>query len=152
MYKISAFSNVRCGKHLADMSLRDYLREKIFQKGISYRDLARRSGDQISPSTVTDLLKGKNANPTVAILQALAKGLGVPEDEVFAAARGVKPPEDWSESRFFDLYEAYDNLAEERHKRRVLEDLEDLLTIIQAFPKKKADGPARVETIRAKLR
>jgi len=106
----------------------------------SYRELVRRSGGGLSSSTVADILKGKNANPTINIVRAIAKGLGESESVVFAAACGREAPEGWTESRFFELYEAYESLQEERHKKRVAEDIEDLLTIIHAFPKKKTDG------------
>jgi transcriptional regulator with XRE-family HTH domain len=133
---------VRYGKCFCVKYLSDYLRRKINEKQISYRELVRRAGNGISSSTVADILKGKNANPTISVVRAIAKGLGVPESEVFAAAYGRDAPEGWTESRLFELYEAYESLIEERHKKRIAEEFEDLLTIIQAFPRKAADDHA----------
>lgn len=106
----------------------------------SYREIAQRSGGLISHSTVAMIVNGTAGELTVNTLRGLAKALRKSEDEIFAIARGVKTPQSWTETRFFELYEAYQGLQEERHKRKVAEDIQDLLTIINAFPQKKSEN------------
>lgn len=71
-------------------TLSDYVRRVINEKGLNYREVARLSG-AISHATVGDIVNGIPRNYGTDTLRALAKGLGVPEDELFAAARGKKP-------------------------------------------------------------
>src|SRR5688500_17821009 len=69
-------------------SLSDYARRVINDKGLNYREVARRSGGGISHATVGDIVKGDPRSYGTETLRALAKGLGVSEDEIFAVARG----------------------------------------------------------------
>jgi len=129
--------------------LADYLRRVIKEKGLSYREVSHRSGGRISASTVTDLLGGKNANPTVEILQGLARGIDEPEAYVFEAARGVKEPEGFTESRFWELYEIYNDLEKPLHRKMVEDHLRDLIEMLRPAPRKaKAEGPRTVEALR----
>ncbi|MDT5268421.1 MAG: Cro/C1-type DNA-binding domain [Acidobacteriota bacterium] len=57
-------------------------------KGLSTYDVARRSGNLITHQTVWSLLNAQGKDVKVGTLKALAKGLGVSEDEIFAVARG----------------------------------------------------------------
>lgn len=52
-----------------------YVKEKRIKKGISARELSRRSG--ISQPYLSQLENGKNKNPSVDVLNKLAKGLGI---------------------------------------------------------------------------
>lgn len=144
--RITEKARVRHGKHFCVIRhsslLADYLRLAIKEKRVSYRELARRSGEQISASTVGDILKGKNANPTIEIVLALAKGLGEPADRVFAAACGVPEPEEpegFKESKFWKLFEAYRGIVKDIHRKMIEDHIEDLVDIIDALPKN-ADG------------
>lgn len=69
-------------------SLSDYVRRLMSQKNLTYQAVSDRSGSQISAGYVNDIVLQKTINPSVDKLSALARGLGVPEDEVFAIARG----------------------------------------------------------------
>lgn len=66
-----------------------YLRQVLVEKELNYREVATKSHGLITHSTVHDILTGRSKNPTTTTLKGLALGLGVPEDEVFAAARGT---------------------------------------------------------------
>ena len=68
--------------------LQDYVRRLISEKNLNYRQVAYKSRGMISHSTVYDIIAGRNTNPSLLALRGLAKGLGVTEEEVFAAATG----------------------------------------------------------------
>lgn len=88
-------------------TLADYVRRLIRDKDLSYRQVAQRSGGEISHATVSDIINGRITNPSTSTLVALAKGLGVPVEEVFAVARGKDPEGDpnfknWKFAALFD--------------------------------------------------
>src|SRR5919206_2156312 len=70
--------------------LADYLRRVRNEKGMSQRDVEIKSGNRISKGYIGQIenreVLGHSVTPQK--LQALAVGLGVSEDEVFAVARG----------------------------------------------------------------
>src|SRR5215475_2675443 len=71
------------------IKLGDYIREVTDRKDLSDREVARRSRSGITPSYIGNIKNGRVDNPSVKKLQALARGLGVPEDELFRVARGL---------------------------------------------------------------
>lgn len=75
---------------MSQESLPDYLRRVWKEKGISSYEVERRSNFTISQSYAARIRNGHIANPSATKLKALAKGMGVPESELFAVARGVK--------------------------------------------------------------
>jgi len=75
--------------NMSQESLPDYLRRVFKEKDISSYEVERRSGRAISQSYAARIRNGHILNPSTTKLKALAKGLGVPESELFAAARGV---------------------------------------------------------------
>ena len=77
-------------RRIAREDLGQYVSRVIKQKGISVRDVQVRSGGRISNGYVSDIMSGKQSNPTVDKLAALAAGLGVDVRELFEAAVG--PP------------------------------------------------------------
>jgi transcriptional regulator with XRE-family HTH domain len=87
-----ALPNVCYGKHPVvkgeQETLADYVRRVIRDKDLSYRKVADASGGKISPTTISDVINGQIGDIKTQTLKALAKGLGVPEDEIFAVARG----------------------------------------------------------------
>lgn len=64
--------------------LHDYVRRVIDEKGFSYREVSARSGGHISPATVSDIINQKVKTIKVETLFALANGLEVSPEEVFA--------------------------------------------------------------------
>lgn len=85
--------NVKCSKHCVVSAeqehLPDYVRRVMSEKALNYREVARRSGGVISHTTVFDVVNQRTKDVKTETLTALAKGLGVSEDEIFAVARGM---------------------------------------------------------------
>jgi transcriptional regulator with XRE-family HTH domain len=69
-------------------TLADYVRRIRNEKQLSLRDVSTRSGGQIANSHISRIESGEAHGVSVEKLRSLAKGLGVPEDEIFAVARG----------------------------------------------------------------
>jgi transcriptional regulator with XRE-family HTH domain len=69
-----------------------FVRRVMREKNLSIADVERRAGGEISDSYVHGIMSGKvKGSQTVTKLKALATGLGVSEDEIFAVARGLSP-------------------------------------------------------------
>lgn len=104
-----------------------YVRRILKEKGLSLSDVEHRSRGGISDSHISNIASGNFGSLTIGKLKALARGLGVPEDEIFAVARGV-PLEDTREfqsSKFATLFHKYKELPAE-DKKEVLTLLEML--------------------------
>lgn len=89
---ISTDTNVKCfavNKERTE-TLGEYVKRVRAEKGLSLTDVQKRSGNQIANSYVSRIENGiaDAHGVTPKKLQALAKGLGVSEDEIFAVARG----------------------------------------------------------------
>jgi len=65
-----------------------YVSEQMQRQNLSLHDVAKRSGGRISHATVGNILNVTSKEVKSSTLAGLAKGLGVPEDEIFAVARG----------------------------------------------------------------
>lgn len=104
----------------AQENLDQYVQRVLKEKGLSPSAVEQRSGGRISDSYIYSILSGNIGSLTVAKLKALALGLGVAEDEVFAAARGLAPEDepDFQGSHFASLYRKYSDLSNE-DKREV---------------------------------
>jgi len=97
--------------------LSDYVRRVANEKGLSYREVARRGG--ISSPSISDIVSKKTINIKASTIRALAKGLGVPEEEVFAAYSGRKPitEEDLADDQeIAALFYEYKELTDEDKK------------------------------------
>jgi transcriptional regulator with XRE-family HTH domain len=70
------------------VSLGGYVRAARNAARVSAKEVARRSGGQISEAYVWRIENGLSKNPTPKMLRALARGLQVSEEEVFIIARG----------------------------------------------------------------
>lgn len=107
----------------------DYVRRVRGAKGLSLVDVESRSGGRISRGYVSQIenrhVLGSRVTPDK--LRALAIGLGVSEDEVFAVARGKSPSDDpnFNKSRFAELALKFDQLPAD--KRIDVEALINLL-------------------------
>ncbi len=66
------------------MSLGDYMREKRKEKDWSQRDLANASG--VSNAEISRLEAGKRKEPSIAVLEKIAKALNTPISEVLEHA------------------------------------------------------------------
>lgn len=96
-------------------SLDRYVRRILKERGLSYADVEERSQGAISDSYIGNIVTGTVGSVTVAKLKALARGLDVSEDEIFAVARGKSPADlrDFQKSRFATLFERYKKLPVE---------------------------------------
>jgi transcriptional regulator with XRE-family HTH domain len=70
-------------------TLAEYVKRVRDEKGLSLQDVERRAHKRITSGYVSRVENGQSFNLTVDRLQALALGLGVDEDNIFAVARGV---------------------------------------------------------------
>lgn len=71
-------------------TLADYIRRVRNDKGLSTQNVEEASRGGITDGYVNRIENGYIKNVSPEKLKALAKGLGVPEAEVFAVARGAK--------------------------------------------------------------
>jgi transcriptional regulator with XRE-family HTH domain len=72
-------------------TLADYVRRIRNEKGLSLSDVRRASGNRIANSHISRIENGEVKGVGVEKLTALAKGLGLPGEELFAVARGTIP-------------------------------------------------------------
>jgi len=66
-----------------------YVARVLKEKRLSRRDVQVISGWKITDAYVGSIINGRAKNLSVEKLQALARGLGVNEDEIFRVARGA---------------------------------------------------------------
>lgn len=72
-------------------NLNSFVRRIMEEKDLTAREVERRSGGNITHSYVNKIKNGDAKNPSPQILQALAKGLGEPEEIIFSLIRGIQP-------------------------------------------------------------
>jgi transcriptional regulator with XRE-family HTH domain len=95
-----------------DEELADYLRQKL-NEGATLRGVEERSQGGITHSYLSKLLSGAASNPSRDKLKAIALGLGVSEDEVFAAAQGrIRSESEVFDSEIYLMLKGYDELAD----------------------------------------
>jgi transcriptional regulator with XRE-family HTH domain len=70
-------------------TLAEYVTRIMQEKKLRPKDVERRSSGEIDDAYVIKIMKGITTNPSISKTQALAKGLGVDEDELFRVARGL---------------------------------------------------------------
>lgn len=75
-------------------SLPDFVRRLRREKDLSLADVSNRSGGRIGRTHIHRIENGEAKGVSVEKLRALAKGLGVTDEEIFAVARGKKPEDD----------------------------------------------------------
>jgi transcriptional regulator with XRE-family HTH domain len=93
-------------------SFADYVRRVANEKVLTYREIARRGG--ISSPSISDIISGKTIHVKASTIAALAKGLGVSEEEVFAAYSGksLAAPEVF-DSEIYVMFRGFDELSDE---------------------------------------
>jgi transcriptional regulator with XRE-family HTH domain len=81
-------------KHMKRLEpLKDYVRRIRTEKRLSLSEVSRNSGNKIASSYLHRIENGNVVNVSPLKLKALAKGLGVSEEEVFNIVRGIRPRE-----------------------------------------------------------
>jgi transcriptional regulator with XRE-family HTH domain len=76
----------------SEESLAQYVKRVMKEKRLSLNDVELMSGRRITDAYVGSIITGRAKNLTVEKLQALARGLGVDEEDVFCVARGMSVP------------------------------------------------------------
>jgi transcriptional regulator with XRE-family HTH domain len=69
-------------------NLSDFIRRIRREKELPLEQVVRNSGNLIAGSYINRIENGLVANPSTAKLKAIAKGLGISDEEIFAVARG----------------------------------------------------------------
>jgi transcriptional regulator with XRE-family HTH domain len=115
-------------------NLSDFVRRVRGEKALSTLDVERNSGNRITDGYVSQIENGYVKNVSPEKLQALAKGLAISEEEIFAVARGAKTVGDMplDEVRMLQLYR---ELPPERK--------EDVLAHLELACKRHAAGGGR---------
>src|SRR5215216_5631958 len=114
--------------HMVDgkETLAEFVKRVRREKKLSLSEVeaaSKRRGGGISNGYISQIENGQNTNPSVSALKGLAAGLGVPEDYVFAVARGktLEPitPTDFSSAlgalgvESFDDYGGVESLTDD---------------------------------------
>jgi len=104
-------------------SLAQYVCRVFKERGLKHNEVREMSGGKITDGYVRGIMTGKAKNPSVYKLKALARGLGVSEDEIFRVARGVTT-EDEAKAEDSQLnYQLIVNLMSASLKNRTLAEL-----------------------------
>ena len=103
-------------------SFADWVRCLIRDKDLTIRKVADLSGDNLHYATVNRILNEGLDNITVRTIRGLAKGLGVPPDEVFRRAYGNFK----TENRINALAFNYENLSESDRR-----EIDSLLKVVE---------------------
>lgn len=82
---------VNCMSKQGTNGLAVYVARVLRDKRITLHDVQVMSGWTITDAYVGSIIRGRARNPSVEKLQALARGLGIEEDEIFRVARGLTP-------------------------------------------------------------
>lgn len=104
-----------------------YIAQLIKDKGLNYREVARRSNGAISHSAVGDIINGRVSDIGIETLRGLARGLGVPERELLDVAIGHGDPNSYLESRLLHLF-----------NQLPLEQQKDVVAIVDALNERRA--------------
>lgn len=118
-------------------TLAEYLLRITREENLSGYAIERASGGQLSQSYFNRLKNGSETNPSVPIIEALAKGIGRPFEELLAVVRGKDPNDDkLADERFVALHFTYKGIGKKKRERadQVLQMLERELKRIEAEP------------------
>lgn len=108
-----------------------YVNRVMSEEGLTHWQVAQRAqklGHKISHGYIHNIARGTVDNPSIKLIQALAAGLGKPEDEVIDVFRGKQLHEEvgFKNSWFARLWGEYKELndADQKEMRTVLEMLQ----------------------------
>lgn len=106
-----------------------YVNRIMTESELTHRAVALRAnalGHKISAGYVHNIASGQIDNPSVQLVQALAAGLGRPEDEVFLVFRGKQLTDEYKDSLFATLWNEYKALSgsDQRELRVALQMLQ----------------------------
>jgi transcriptional regulator with XRE-family HTH domain len=130
-------------------SLAEYVRRVRQEKRLSLNDVVRQSGSEIANSHVSRIENGFSTNVTPEKLRALARGLQVSEDEIFAVAQGKAFDEPETPIEFGVLFHGWDEASDEDKTATK----EAIKMIAESFQQRRIFGKAHIQgstTITAK--
>lgn len=119
--------------------LSDYVRRVRKEKGFSTTDVENQSGRRISDAYVTRIENGQIRNVSPEKLSALAKGLEVSEDELFAVARGKAIGEPETPVEFGVLFYGWAEASEEDRAAT----LDAIQMIAESFQRRRRRKPKK---------
>lgn len=123
--------------------LADYIRRVRNEKGLSLRDVEIKSGLAISKGYIGQIenriVLGHSVTPQK--LQALSRGLGVSEDEIFAIARGKSHREPEMPAEFAVLFYGWEEATDEQKA----ETLAAIRMIAESFQRRRERGPQKTK-------
>lgn len=111
---------------MTNTSLQTFLIKKMNELGLSGYQIERRSGGAITQSYFNRIKNGEVRDPSISKLKAIARGMGIAEHEIIAAASDTDMSEQITHSRLASINFAYDGMPQEkRHKADYLIELLD---------------------------
>jgi transcriptional regulator with XRE-family HTH domain len=111
--------------------LSDYVNRVMEEKGLTAKDIERRSKGKITDSTIGNIRAGRNKNLSLDKINALALGLDVSAVEVFLAASGQRDKRELTASRLSFIVQK-------------LVDNSELFRLVESLVKQK---PAKIKVI-----
>ncbi|MEW6210216.1 MAG: hypothetical protein AB1631_17755 [Acidobacteriota bacterium] len=96
----------------APESLSGFVRRLLDERRLALSDVEMRAAGEITDGHVANILAGDAFNLRIQTLKALARGLGVAEERLFAIARGLPGDYEFEESDFISLFRRYEMLSE----------------------------------------
>lgn len=116
--------------------LSEYVNRVMEEKGLSGKDIERRSKGKITDSTISNIRAGRNLNLSLDKINALAIGLDVNPVEVFLAASGQGVKRELTATRLAFIVQK-------------IADNSELFGIVEALVKQK---PAEINKIKKMLK
>ena len=104
-------------------TLAQYVARVIKEKELTHQEVRKLARDKITDGYVRGIMTGKATNVSVDKLKALARGLGVSEDEIFRVARGLPPDADGKSQEHESNYRLIVNLMSASLKNKTLAEL-----------------------------
>lgn len=106
-------------KYFMKESLAEFVKRIMFEKNLSGYDVERASKGEITQSYTNRIKNGVVLNPSPAKLKALAKGLGVGEEELFNIVRGKSNEPSNFEEKLLLAASGAENWTSEQRERFV---------------------------------
>ncbi|MEW6213322.1 MAG: helix-turn-helix transcriptional regulator [Acidobacteriota bacterium] len=126
-FKLSVAKAAFMGEQMKREKLSDFVRRAMNERSLTFRQVAARSGGVVSHGTINKIVNGHQEDLEATTLIGLAKGLGVPSEQLLAVieGKGPKTQEEAEDQEIAALFH--------RYKRLKPEDKRELRSLIQAI-------------------